>query len=445
MAPLSDFARLIRRAGVVGAGGAGFPSYVKASSRADTVIVNAAECEPLLQKDQEILARFAPEVVRGLELLAAATGASRGVIAIKEKHEDLVKTLEKAVSGKKTLSIHLLGDYYPAGDEFCQVFEVTGQLIEPGGIPLQVGVVVNNVETIYNMAQADRTPVVDTFVTVTGAVKKPCTLRMPVGVALAEAVALAGGTTAQEAVALDGGAMMGKVVTDFSQPLTKTSGGLIILPREHPLVRRKAAGRAVFERAGKSACDQCTLCTELCPRYLLGYDIQPHKVMRGLLFSAPDRKTWSQWALLCCACKLCSLYACPESLNPGDVCVSAKADLAAEKVSWKNSALNRGRAARAHPIRPWRKVPVSQLKARLGLEAYEADAPLLQKSYAPKLVRIPLQQHVGVPATPVVTVGQAVKRGDAIGEVPEDQLGVPVHASISGRVTQVKDFIEIQS
>jgi Na+-translocating ferredoxin:NAD+ oxidoreductase RnfC subunit len=439
----SDFAALIRRAGVVGAGGAGFPSYVKASSRADTVIVNAAECEPLLQKDQELLHHFAPDVIRGLELLVAATGAARGVIAIKEKHEELVKLLEKAVSGKKGLSVHRLEDYYPAGDEFCQVYEVTGRLIPMGGIPIQVGVVVNNVETLYNMAHAERTPVVDTFLTVTGAVKKPCTMRVPVGTSLAEAVALAGGAAVKDPVALDGGAMMGKVVEDFSAPLTKTSGGLIVLPRAHPLVRRKNAGRPAFDRAGKSVCDQCTLCTELCPRYLLGYDIQPHKVMRSLLFSPPDRKPWSQWALLCCECKLCSLYACPEGLNPGDICGYAKADLAEEKVYWKNSPLNRGQQPAVHPIRPWRRIPVAALKSRLGLEDYEAEAPLRQEPYAPSRVRIPLKQHVGVPARPAVTLGQTVARGDMIGDVPAEALGVPVHASIAGEVTAVKDFVEI--
>ena len=441
----SEFAALLRRAGVVGAGGAGFPSYVKAASKAETVIVNAAECEPLLQKDQEILHHFAPDVVRGLELLVAAVGAARGVIAIKEKHEELVKLLEKAVSGKKGLSVHRLEDYYPAGDEYCQVYEVTGKLIPMGGIPIQVGVVVNNVETLYNMAHAQRAPVVDTFLTVTGAVKKPCTLRLPVGVPISEAVALAGGASVKDPVALDGGAMMGKVVEDFSAPLTKTSGGLIVLPREHPLVRRKAAGRAAFDRAGKSVCDQCSLCTELCPRYLLGYDIQPHKVMRGLLFSAADRKSWSQWALLCCECKLCSLYACPEQLNPGDICGYAKGDLAAEKISWKSSPLNRGQSPQVHPIRPWRRIPVAALKSRLGLEDYEAEAPLRHEPYAPKRVRIPLKQHVGVPAKPTVAVGQSVARGDTVGDVPEEALGVPVHASISGKVTAVQDFVEITS
>ncbi|HAM35097.1 MAG TPA: hypothetical protein DEB40_10470 [Elusimicrobia bacterium] len=445
MAPLSDFSRLIRSRGVVGAGGAGFPSHIKASAQARTVLVNAAECEPLLQKDREILTHFASDVIRGLELLMAATGASQGVIAIKEKHAGLVANLRRVLASKKNLRVHALGDYYPAGDEFCQVYEATGNLIGMGGLPLQAGVVVNNVETVYNMAHARTTPVVDTFLTVAGAVRKPCTLRLPVGTAMADAVALAGGATVRDCVALDGGAMMGRVRDDFSQPLTKTSGGFILLPRSHPLVLRKAAGRVVFDRAGKSTCDQCSLCTELCPRYLLGHDVQPHKVMRGLLFSGSDRKTWSHWSLLCCECKLCSLYACPENLNPGDICAAAKRDLAGENVSWSNSPLNRGLSPRAHPLRSWRRIPTSALTARLGLDDYAVEAPLRPQPYEPSMVRIPLKQHVGAACRPCVSKGQSVRRGDLIADLPEDQLGAAVHASMDGRVTQIQDFIEIQS
>jgi len=199
----------------------------------------------------------------------------------------------------------------------------------------------------------------------------------------------------------------------------------------------------VDERIGKSACDQCTLCTELCPRYLLGYAIQPHKVMRGLLFSQPDRKTWSQWALLCCECQLCTLYSCPENLAPGKVCVSAKGDLAQQKVSWKTSSLNSGQAPKAHPVRPFRMTPVKRLMHRLGLDDYKADAPLRVEDYLPERVRIPLKQHVGVPARALVKAGQRVALGEILGDVPEDQLGVPVHASIVGTVTSVGDCVEI--
>ncbi len=223
-----EFSRRIRTAGVVGAGGAGFPSYVKASSRADTVIMNAAECEPLLQKDQEILLNFTTEVIAGLELLMRSVNAKEAIIGIKAKHSSLIKKIEPALTGRKNIRIHRLDDFYPAGDEFCLVYETTGKIIPQGEIPLKIGVVVNNVETIYNMFMSGETPVTDTFFTVTGAVKKPATLRFPIGASFEDAVNLAGGAACENCAVIDGGAMMGKVVTDFDTPATKTTGGLIV-------------------------------------------------------------------------------------------------------------------------------------------------------------------------------------------------------------------------
>lgn len=440
---LNDFARALRRAGVVGAGGAGFPAYVKAASRADTVIVNAAECEPLLHKDLELFLRHTDAVLDGLDLLMASVGAKRGVVGVKGKHKVLVAKLEEAVTRRPGVEVRRLKDVYPAGDEYCLVYEATGRLIPPGGIPIQVGVVVNNVETLYNMSRAAREPVVDTYFTVAGAVKKPVTVKVPVGTPYSEAVRLAGGATVREYAALDGGAMMGKVLTDFTKPAVKTSGGLIVLPTSHPLIARKGAPRAQDERVGKSVCDQCSLCTELCPRYLLGYKIEPHKVMRGLLFSKPDRKTWNEYALLCCECQLCTLYSCPENLAPGKVCQSAKQDLAEVKLSWKDAALNTGAPPKVHPVREYRLAPIAQLIDRLGLADYDVDAHLADAEVRPARVRIPLKQHVGVPATATVTVGRRVSRGELVGDLPEDALGAPVHASVTGTVTAVDDCVEI--
>ena len=442
-APLNDFARAIRRAGVVGAGGAGFPSYVKAASKADTVVVNAAECEPLLHKDLELFLRHTEEVLDGLDALMRSVGAAKGVVGVKGKHKALVEKLEAAVKRRAGVTVLKLKDVYPAGDEFSLVYEATGLLIPPGGIPIQVGVVVNNVETLLNMSRAAHGPVVDTYFTVTGAVRKPVTVKVPIGTPYSEALALAGGATVKDYAALDGGAMMGKVLTDFSKPATKTSGGLIVLPASHPLVGRKAAPRTQDERVGKSVCDQCSLCTELCPRYLLGYKVEPHKVMRGLLFSKQDRKTWNQYALMCCECQLCTLYSCPENLAPGKVCVSAKRDLAEVKLGWKESVLNTPEPPKVHPVREYRGAPIAQLTQRLGLADYDGDAHYLDAEVRPARVRIPLKQHVGVPCAPTVKVGQRVERGAVVGDVPEDALGVPVHASISGKVTAVDDCVEI--
>ncbi|MCX5786732.1 MAG: SLBB domain-containing protein [Elusimicrobia bacterium] len=441
----SEFGRVLRAAGVVGAGGAGFPAYIKAQSRADCVIVNAAECEPLLKKDQKLLEYFPEKVFDGLELMMLSTGAREGVVGIKKKHEKTILRLEEIARARKNIRVVKLGDYYPAGDEQCLVYEVTGRVVPPGGLPLEAGCVVNNVETLYNAALARNCPVTEKWVTITGAVKKPCTIKVPVGISYAEAVEIAGGAKIKEPVAaIDGGPMMGKVLLDLNVPITKASGGLIVLPRSHPLIAKKAQSRSVFSRIGRSVCDQCSFCTELCPRYLLGHNVQPHRVMRNLLFSGPERKLHSQYSLLCCECSLCSLYSCPEGLHPSAACVSAKADLREQKINIKNSSLGSPRGDAVHPLRDFRKVPVSKLIKRLGLAEYNVDAPWLDTDYKPAGVKILMTQHIGVPCVPAVKPGEIVQKGAVVGCVPEDKLGCPVHASISGTVAKVNEkYVEI--
>lgn len=441
-----EFSSALRAAGVVGAGGAGFPAYVKAQSRAEFALVNAAECEPLLKKDQKLLEYFPERMFDGLELMMRSTGAKAGIVGIKKKHEKLIKRLEEIAKGRRNVSVGKLGDYYPAGDEQCLVYELTGRVVPPGGLPIEVGCVVSNVETLYNAAAASKTPVTEKYITITGAVKKPCTIKVPVGITYAEAVEIAGGALTARAAGIDGGPMMGKVITDFGTLVNKTSGGLIVLPKDHPLIVKKAQGRAVFGRIGQSACDQCSYCTELCPRYLLGHSIQPHRAMRSLLFAGGARKVHSEFALLCCECSLCSLYSCPEGLNPREVCVSAKGDLREMKVNFKNSSLNTGAAPVPHPVRDERKVPVSKLIKRLGISEYNVDAPYLEHGYKPARVRIQLSQHIGVPCSPKVAVGQKVAKGDVVGDVPADKLGCPVHASIAGTISKINDkYVEIEA
>jgi Na+-translocating ferredoxin:NAD+ oxidoreductase RnfC subunit len=441
-----EFSARLRAAGVVGAGGAGFPAYVKAGAKAEYVIVNAAECEPLLKKDQTLLQYFPEKVFDGLELMMRSTGAARGVVGIKKKHEHIIKRLTEIARARRNISVSPLGDYYPAGDEQCLVYDITGRVTPMGGIPLDTGCVVSNVETLFNAVSAAAGPVTEKYITVTGAVNNPCTIKVPVGITYAEAVEIAGGLKIKNAAGIDGGPMMGKVITDFGVLVTKSSGGLVVLPKDHPLIVKKTMGRPAFSRVGRSACDQCSFCTELCPRYLLGHSIQPHRAMRSLLFSGSGGKLHSEYALLCCECSLCSLYSCPENLSPRDVCVAAKADLRGIKVGFKSSALNSGRAAAAHPVREERKVPVSKLLRRLGLAGYNAPAPYLEHDYKPSRVRIQLSQHIGAKCAPAVRAGQSVKKGDVVGDLPADKLGCPVHASIDGKVSRVTDlYVEIEN
>ena len=254
----------IRNAGVVGAGGAGFPSHVKASSKVDCVIANGAECEPLIHKDYELMLHYPAEVARGLRLLMESTGAGAGIVGIKQKNKVVIEAISKSLDPVST-KVHPLGDFYPSGDEYILVYEATKRLIPPKGIPLDVGIVVNNVETLYNIARAaEGYAVTEKFITVAGAVRRPGSFRAPIGMSFRKAIEAAGGFSypgSKGFAVFVGGVMMGKLEFNLELPVTKTVAGLVVLPVEHTLVQRKHLPSASMHRIGKSACDQCTYCT----------------------------------------------------------------------------------------------------------------------------------------------------------------------------------------
>src|SRR5918911_1439170 len=140
----------LRDCGVVGAGGAGFPTYVKAQSQVEYLIANGAECEPLIHKDAELMKHFPGEILSGMTAMIQATGAKSGKFGVKTKNAEAIEALRGSLKDNR-IDFVFLGDFYPSGDEYELVYTATGRLIPPAGIPLQVGCVVNNVETLYNV------------------------------------------------------------------------------------------------------------------------------------------------------------------------------------------------------------------------------------------------------------------------------------------------------
>jgi len=427
----------IKSNGVVGAGGAGFPTHVKLEASAETILLNAAECEPLLHKDKELLRAFGTEVLDGLEAARQLVGAQRAIVGIKGKYADVIEQLEPRLNAHTT--IIPLTDSYPSGDEFILVYDCTGKIIPPGQIPLSVGCVVVNVETALNVARNQ--PVTRKFLTVAGAVNEPATVDVAIGSTFSECIELAGGPTCQDPFVLVGGVMMGKFCDDFSEVVTKTTGGLIVLPTTHSLDRRYVADWAEISRIGASACDQCSFCTEFCPRYLLGHPIEPHKAMRSLCFNEIGESNVIGTDF-CCECNLCTMIACPEDLDPKNVCTQNKRRRASEGERWKEAPLVDMRPA-IHLDN--RRVPIGRLIRKLGLSDYHNTGPLLAPAKAPAQVAIPLQMHIGAPAEPTVRVGDSIQAGDIVARAPEGKLGVPVHASISGRVVNVNGNVVIEN
>src|SRR5258706_14646508 len=364
--------------------------------------------------------------------MGESSGAKHARFGIKKKKAAAVDAIAAQLKGTDMDTV-LLGDFYPSGDEYELVHIATGRLIPPAGIPLAVGCVVSNVETLLNVARAaDGKPVTRKFVSINGAVKKPSSFWAPIGITFRELIEHAGGPTDADFGFFVSGIMMGKLSFDLDDVVTKTTCGLIVLPRGHYLITRKDRTQQSMHRIGKSACDQCSYCTEFCPRYLLGYNVQPHKVMRSLGFSSTGAALWNQSAELCCACGLCTLYACPEDLFPKEACDQAKGDLraAGNKYVQEHEPL-------VHPMKDSRRVPLAMLRRRLKVEEYEAETPYDETEVQPKAVRILLKQHAGQSASPLVAAGASVRKGEKIAGVQASELGAGIHASIDGTVRAV--------
>ena len=438
-----NFITLVQQAGVVGAGGAGFPSHVKMNAKAEYVIINGAECEPLLRVDQQLMAIEAEKLLKSVQLIVDNVSAKEGIIALKKKYHAAQEALEKVIVNYPQLHTHLLDNFYPAGDEQVIVYEVTNRIVPEGGIPLNVGVIVTNVETALNVYSAyyDEKPVTEKYITITGAVKEKKSVKVPLGISVKEMIDLAGGATIEDYVVINGGPMMGKLIS-IDAPITKTVKGLIVLPKNHSLILSYEKSLHQMLKEAKAACMHCSLCSEVCPRGMLNHRIEPHKLMRIASYgSVCETKSSPLNAFLCCGCRLCE-YACVMNLQPWKLNNYLKAEFSKNGI--KNIFKNTPQSASA--FREYKKFPVKKLIAKLGLLEYDLPAPMQEIKTNFQKVCISMQQHVGAIAKPIVQIGDKVTKGDLIGEIPENALGSPIHASISGTVINITtDTITIEA
>ena len=437
----NDLQNIIKEAGIVGAGGAGFPTHVKVNAKAEVVIVNGAECEPLLRVDQQLMDIKAEEILKALSLVVKEVGAKEGVIGLKSKYKKAILSINSKISSYPNLRIHELGNFYPAGDEQVLVYEVTKKTIPEGQIPLSVGAVVINVETLVNIYNAyyENKPVVEKYITVTGEVKDKKTVKVPIGITIKEVLDLAGGTNIDHYVVINGGPMMGKLI-DVNDVVTKTTKGLIVLPKDHSLVVSLDKNINKMVKEAKTACMHCNLCAEVCPRNLLGHNIQPNKMIRMASYSSLcDNKLSPTTSYLCCECRLCE-YACVMNLQPWKLNSQIKKRLSAMGVKNDNH-----KEVTPHPFREYRKYPVNKLIAKLGIKKYDEKADIQSINKEFDIVKIKLNQHIGAPSTPVVKIYDKVKKYQLIATIKENSLGTNIHSSIDGEVIEVNDkYIKIQ-
>jgi Na+-translocating ferredoxin:NAD+ oxidoreductase RnfC subunit len=434
----------VREAGVVGEGGAGFPVHVKYDAQVETVIANGCECEPLLYTDQHIMLRHAGEIVAALKAVMAAMSAGRGIVAIKRKYSGVAARMEAAVAGSGIV-LAQLDNFYPAGDEHVLVHELLGRSIPPLGLPKDVGAVVSNVGTLYSVNRAmDGQPMTHRVVTVTGEVARPRVLTVPVGTAAADCIDACGGPTVSDPVYVLGGPMMGRFVGDPEEMrrtvITKTGGGLIVLPRGHYLHRMATLSVHEMQKQAGAACIQCRYCTDLCPRHNIGHGFETHRVMRAF-GGGVDTAMGVLQAAMCSECGVCELFACPMRLSPRRINAMFKDKFKQEGLKYEGPCEIVGSQS---ILNSFRKVPTTRLAIKLDLLKYMDIHPEDGGELTPVSVRIPLQQHTGAPAVARVRAGDAVKAGDLIGEIPEGALGARIHASLTGKVTDVGSAISIK-
>ena len=434
---------VIKGAGIVGAGGAGFPTHIKLNTKAEYFIVNAAECEPLIETDKYLCRTFADELVKGILLISSHLEAKKSVIALKGKYKAEISALKEAIERNNAdIELFEMRTFYPAGDEQVIVQQITGRSVPERGIPIEVGAVVDNVGTvieIYNALTQGKTTT-DKYLSVVGEVKEPLMLKVPIGTPVRECIRKADPVINDYAIIL-GGPMMGRVVADNTlidqQYVTKTTGNIIVLPKEHYLIKRTFVSMDRIKHQTRSACIQCRMCTDLCPRYQIGHRIKPHLVMRNLWrednIDSPEEyeKSFGD-AINCCDCGICEMFSCPMGLSPRKVNSYMKG-----KLREKGIAVEKNTTPVARSSVDISKVPTDRLIARLGLGKYNGLHAHNCIELHPKEVFLPLSQHIGKPAIAVKAVGDSVSEGELIAKADDTGLSANIHASMSGTICDV--------
>ena len=296
-----EIINLIKEGGIVGMGGAGFPTHVKLSpkepDKIDFVIANCSECEPYLTSDYRKMIEEPEKLVEGLSIILRLFDNARGILAVEDNKPDCIQILKKIVKDNnlERITVIPLKTKYPQGAERQLIYATTGRAINSSMLPADAGCVVNNVDTIisiYNAVKLGR-PLMHRIVTVTGdCIKDPVNFSVRIGTNYAELIEEAGGFVKEPEKIVSGGPMMGFAIFDTNVPCTKTSSALLCLSHDD------------VSHANETACINCGRCVEVCPGRVVPSrlaDYAQHK----------DKEAFEKAnGMECCECGCCS-YICP--------------------------------------------------------------------------------------------------------------------------------------
>ena len=435
---IEELQKIVYNAGIVGAGGAGFPTHRKFSDKVEQIVVNAAECEPLMMVDHHLLEYHLSEIAEALNVMCDAMGAKEVLIGIKGKNMHLLdKDVVRSFRGTR-IKIKEIPDVYPAGDEVMLTYETTGKIIPEGAIPIMVGVMVINVETVFNIYKAlkNAEPVTEKYITIGGDVPEDITVVAPMGMKIKDLLNSVGYGNLDGKSVVNGGPMMGALVDIENDVVTKTTKGLLIFPTTHGVIQRMKQPVGVSMKRASAACCNCTMCTDLCPRYLLGYNLEVHKTVRAASHGEVKNTEAFLQNALCCGCGVCSVIACQQGLFPSKLSMEIKGALGKYGLRRENNV----QPESARPERASRLISSNKLIDRLGIRRFvKKSVKKVDTVFTPDTVYIQLKQNVGKPATETVKPGDKVKAGDVVALTAYEDLGTVMHSSINGTVKEVTD------
>lgn len=425
---------IMQKNGIVGAGGAGFPSYGKLTDGASLLVINAIECEPLMYTDYTLVKEKLADIVAGAQAIMEFGHIPNAILAIKAYRAKTLG-LTDGQSLAEGVRVKTVPNVYPMGDEINLIYQTTGRLIKPGNLPISQGVIVYNAETVFNTRAAirDDKPVIEKWLTVGGDIPQAYVVRVPVGMRISDVLKAVKVTVPEHYVMFDGGPSMGTIKNPASDVVVKTTKALLIVPDSIPAVVNKQ--RTVEEnlRLAASVCCQCTRCTEMCPRHLLGYPLEPHKMVRATLSAAQETPELIRNASLCCSCDICGTFACCQGISPMMVIKEYKKILAKNRIKY---IAGPDETFTPNPDRENRMLTSGKWKEMLGVSRFDKHPTYIPEKLRADKVEIRMSQHIGAPSVPCVEVGDTVTEGQMIANAGNG-LSVPQYASIGGHVTFV--------
>lgn len=324
MKPLEDLSKesvvqRVKEAGIVGMGGATFPTHVKLNTPPDKVvdylIVNAAECEPYLTSDYRVMLEEGQWLVAGLEILLQIFPKAQAIIGIEENKQVAAEHLIQLVQGKARMAVQCLRTKYPQGSEKHLIWALTHREVPSGKLPIEVGCIVQNVDTIVAIAKAVRQgePLMRRIVTVSGkGVAKPCNLSVRIGTSIEELLAYAKYDAAQTVKIICGGPMMGVAVADPKVPVMKGTSAILCLTKEE------------LEQMPQTACIRCGKCVAVCPM-----DLAPYALHHSALHNHFEQFEKAH-GMDCIECGCCA-YTCPAKRDLVQSIRTAKASIRRKK------------------------------------------------------------------------------------------------------------------